>query len=1109
MNGGFLVANLALMDIPYLVSSQNGSVNGVTLVGVLLGEVEIPSVFAKVGVRDRIDHYALLDLVGILTKSGMYFTQGKVLTVVNQSVLDSAAKASGRLVTALTGGTLRVSNAGEVKNFVSFARWSKGHTGAWQVSRVEAGSFRRDAFPDFMDVITSSVDGNFTFPVPTPSGYTVACEGFDFKLLGGKPVPVPGKTVTSTLHGTQTPAPVTPPVAPMAFGTKIDSLGVSNSQGLEDLKRNQTLSQQFSTPGARATNRDALAPESPNIPQVKAALDHASSVVTSLIAKLDKAESDTEQFSDLIKFTATRLASSWSRRAGGYTGKQLFKEALEDVLEEFTSAQISSTLDIMNIELLDMWSKSADGHEDNKLLMQVYMLRTKIYLRIIEKLLGIRGDLISALDAAQAENVNLLSLLTSNPYNISLVYPSFSIEDLDKLAMLYQIDLNSDLVVRSRNIAYLHHVMLDNTNSIVGDNTILLYSTLISKLTVGLVLSKRSYDFLQSFGTILKPDTIDDLIFYLRSSVTASNFSLPKEGWKAQGKKYVIASKSDVQSVVADYLNSGLGISLTFGGKRYIADYIYASKELYVYNRLRDLCQAEATDVTDEQLTQCIANFEALKTKEFGFDFKLEDRQAQAVRLVSQRVMCMTGPAGSGKTTTAEALVYAITTLLGVDEEGVFFCTPTNRAANRLKEVVKRRTRTINSLFGIGGGSLRLRDPDDIKKKTDIKVLIMDESSMPTLLLLYEMLLRVEDNTRIYFLGDIEQLAPIGPGKPFANMLTFLPTVVLNVTKRASEHSGITANAKKIIYESEGVLANLEDREDFRILHETDKDRAVAKILEVCGYHLGQEANGSFRPLSSDQLTTSMSPDDIQVISPLNKDSWGTVNLNRHLQNIFNPRKTGDQSVVFSRGPEDSIEFRIGDRVVHIRSNQPDRTRLRQLDTNSFVMDETKGIYNAEQGKVVGFFKAKDLDFSHDSKENEHTLADQFRGNEDVMFLGVRFRDLDEATGDTISFIILYRMEVINFGGMQINVISHDLRDLDLAYALTVHKLQGSEAKLVVVVILPIWGDFISRNLIYTAITRGKQGCYLIGDVVGNTSAVNKGRRVEQVSRRVSIPDLI
>ena len=89
-------------------------------------------------------------------------------------------------------------------------------------------------------------------------------------------------------------------------------------------------------------------------------------------------------------------------------------------------------------------------------------------------------------------------------------------------------------------------------------------------------------------------------------------------------------------------------------------------------------------------------------------------------------------------------------------------------------------------------------------------------------------------------------------------------------------------------------------------------------------------------------------------------------------------------------------------------------------------------------------------------------------------------------------------------------VDSGDMKRLELAYALTVHKIQGSQAKLIICVMYPIrYSDFISRNMIYTSITRAVEGIYLVGNVLGNNSSITKGRKIEQTSQRLTALDKI
>ena len=79
-----------------------------------------------------------------------------------------------------------------------------------------------------------------------------------------------------------------------------------------------------------------------------------------------------------------------------------------------------------------------------------------------------------------------------------------------------------------------------------------------------------------------------------------------------------------------------------------------------------------------------------------------------------------------------------------------------------------------------------------------------------------------------------------------------------------------------------------------------------------------------------------------------------------------------------------------------------------------------------------------------------------------------------------------------------------------MAYALTVHKLQGSQAKLIICVMYPVgFSNFISRNMIYTALTRAVKGIYLVGNVTGWRNAISVGRKIEQNAQRATLIDKI
>lgn len=162
---------------------------------------------------------------------------------------------------------------------------------------------------------------------------------------------------------------------------------------------------------------------------------------------------------------------------------------------------------------------------------------------------------------------------------------------------------------------------------------------------------------------------------------------------------------------------------------------------------------------------------------------------------------------------------------------------------------------------------------------------------------------------------------------------------------------------------------------------------------------------------------------DIQVISPMKNGKVGVISLNRELQAVLNPPQAGRAQREFGM-----VIYREGDKVMQIKNNY----RLKWEDTTSYEQGE--GIYNGDIGIL------EEID------ERQKTFTILFNDGKRVVY------DFD-----------------------QMDEITH-------AYAMTVHKSQGSEFP---VVVMPIVGGpplFLNRKLLYTAVTRAKKMLVLMGN---------------------------
>jgi len=165
---------------------------------------------------------------------------------------------------------------------------------------------------------------------------------------------------------------------------------------------------------------------------------------------------------------------------------------------------------------------------------------------------------------------------------------------------------------------------------------------------------------------------------------------------------------------------------------------------------------------------------------------------------------------------------------------------------------------------------------------------------------------------------------------------------------------------------------------------------------------------------------------DIQVLSPMRKSALGIQNLNNLLQNKLNPPTRGKKEREFR-----NCIFREGDKVMQIRNNYDASWEM--LNERGFATDQGEGVFNGDMGTIS---------------------------------------EIDEEFGVTVLFD----------DGRRIVYDFSQLEELELAYAVTVHKAQGSEYK---VVVIPIYNGppmLLTRNLLYTAVTRAKELAVLVGD---------------------------
>lgn len=378
----------------------------------------------------------------------------------------------------------------------------------------------------------------------------------------------------------------------------------------------------------------------------------------------------------------------------------------------------------------------------------------------------------------------------------------------------------------------------------------------------------------------------------------------------------------------------------------------------------------------------------------------LTEEQWAAVRgAFASRISVLTGGPGVGKTVCTRAIVAAAEAANAT----VSLCAPTGRAARRLEEATGREAQTIHRLLEWMPGREPTFKPGH---PLPADLVVVDESSMLNLRTMEILLGGLAESTHVVFVGDADQLPPIGAGRPFDDLIEsgIAPVVRLSLIFRQAARSMITTAAHEV---NRGRPPHLDPEEgqerDFFFVDRPGPERARDTVVEIV-------AERAPRGFGVDPIR------DVQVLAPMYRGPVGIDALNERLQERLNPR--GEPAL--------SDRFRIGDRLIQTR--------------------------NAHE---LGLMNGSIVFLRSDDPEEEAIVVDSDDGGR-----------LTIPYGETAA--------------------------LRLAFAISVHKAQGCEVPVVVGVCHRSHARMLTRPLLYTAITRARGSCVLVGDRAALAMAVGR-----------------
>lgn len=396
---------------------------------------------------------------------------------------------------------------------------------------------------------------------------------------------------------------------------------------------------------------------------------------------------------------------------------------------------------------------------------------------------------------------------------------------------------------------------------------------------------------------------------------------------------------------------------------------------------------------------------------------ELDDLQRKAViETQNNGITIITGGPGTGKTTTINAIIQ----MFEADGLEVSLAAPTGRAAKRMNEATGHEAKTIHRLLEISGGASEETGRDEIdakfgrneKNPLETDVIIVDEMSMVDTFLVHALLKAITIGTRVVFVGDINQLASVGPGNVLRDIIESEQFSVVRLTKvfRQAGESGIVTNAHKINKGEQVTLDN--SMGDFLYIERENAQMALNATIGLMMSKLPQYVEAK--------------PMDIQVLTPMRGGILGVNSLNEQLQKYINPQDENkrEREIV-------GIIFREGDKVMQIKNNY--QLEWEQRSEGGRIYDSGTGIFNGDMGII--------------------TTINNTTNTMEVVFDDDRY--------------VIYD--------------SKQAEELELAYAITIHKSQGSEYPAVIMPLVSGVSMLMTRNLLYTGVTRAKKCVCIVG----------------------------
>ena len=411
-------------------------------------------------------------------------------------------------------------------------------------------------------------------------------------------------------------------------------------------------------------------------------------------------------------------------------------------------------------------------------------------------------------------------------------------------------------------------------------------------------------------------------------------------------------------------------------------------------------------------------------------EVSLTNQQISVLRSVSEHgVTCLTGYAGCGKSQSVASCVSMLRSL----GKSYKLCTPTAKSADVLADFTHEDVKTIHRTLGYNGSGFEYNE----ECRLGVDVVIVDEVSMVDLNLFYALLKAIDEKTtRILLVGDPSQLPSIGAGN-ILNDLTTSGVIIVNELNKVFRYGD--GGLMRIATDIRNGVKFLDSGFTGSKAFGANKDFCYTEIDQD---YMVDNALTYYKKLLDNGNTT----ENVAIITNKNVSKFGTIEINRKVQAMLQEGKTNEKIVV-----NDGLTLYLGDKVKQKVNN-----------------------YDIE---IVGSTYNNDLFGEENEEENNNVKGEVYNGQTGVVTHIDNYNKLIHVRIKGVEYV--YKKDMIS-------------EQLVLGYCVTTTSSQGMSIDYVIT-LLPRADTFMaSSNALYTAVTRSRIRCYLLGNINTVNNAIKK-----------------